>query len=313
MYGDDDEEEYIKEEAREASVPAAQRVKDVEENFYANLSCARFRYVPARPGLKSWTFFAVYAFIWLVLAVVYVYTSVSYKNVWIIIFGLVFLAGMALGAVFVIRGVVFYYYDLYVCRVGDGVVNVLFSHWNKDVTVYFSHNKILRAHKGAVEERREYAYQYVGTHLLFNKFKADVKYVPNAEETIAALSNDGGTARLKVKDGLPAGITYAPPPSFRSEFGAIKYLKLVEYEAAEIPPVPGYLARECARRGWILPERAAVSGDIGKDAERPAAREEKKEAEKAARAEKRKAAKIAREKFRRSDEDVAYGDDDDED
>ena len=164
-----------------------------------------------------------------------------------------------------------------------------------------------------MEERREYAYQYVGTHLLFNKFKADVKYVPNAEETIAALSNDGGTARLKVKDGLPAGITYAPPPSFRSEFGAIKYLKLVEYEAAEIPPVPGYLARECARRGWILPERAAVSGDTGKDAERPAAREEKKEAEKAARAEKRKAAKIAREKFRRSDEDVAYGDDDDED
>ena len=167
MYGDDDEEEYIKEEAREASVSAAQRVKDVEENFYANLSCARFRYVPARPGLKSWTFFAVYAFIWLVLAVVYVYTSVSYKNVWIIIFGLAFLAGMALGAVFVIRGVVFYYYDLYVCRVGDGVVNILFSHWNKDVTVYFSHNRILRAHKGAVEERREYAYQYVGTHLLF--------------------------------------------------------------------------------------------------------------------------------------------------
>ena len=77
--------------------------------------------------------------------------------------------------------------------------------------------------------------------------------------------------------------------------------------------MPGYLARECARRGWLLPERAAVYGDTGKDAERPAAREEKKEAEKAARAEKRKAAKIAREKFRRSDEDVAYGDDDDED
>ena len=33
MYGDDDEEEDIKEEVREAGVPAAQRVKDVEENF----------------------------------------------------------------------------------------------------------------------------------------------------------------------------------------------------------------------------------------------------------------------------------------
>ena len=61
------------------------------------------------------------------------------------------------------------------------------------------------------------------------------------------------------------------------------------------------------------PERAAVAGDTGKDAERPAAREEKKEAEKAGRAEKREATKIAREKFGRREEDVAYGDDDDED
>ncbi len=309
MYEDDDEEEY-EEAPRAEKIPAEKRIKDVEENFYARLSCARFKYVPARPGLKSWTFFAVYAVLWFILAVVYIYTSVSYKNVWIIIFGLLFLAGMAFGAVFIIRGVVFYYYDMYVCRVGDKVVNILFSHWNKDVTIYFSHDKILRARKGSVEERNEYAYQYVGTHLLFNKFKAEAKYVPNTEETIAALSSDGGTARLRVEGDMPASITYAPPPSLRSEFGAIKYLKLIDMTAEQMPPLPECLVRECKRLGYKLPDLARTD-EGGKEEER--ARQERNEKKRAQRqaAKKRGSAKHKSEK--RSDKDGGYEDDDDED
>ena len=312
MYEDDDEEEY-EEAPRAEKIPAEKRIKDVEENFYARLSCARFKYVPARPGLKSWTFFAVYAVLWFVLAVVYIYTSVSYKNVWIIIFGLLFLAGMAFGAVFIIRGVVFYYYDMYVCRVGDKVVNILFSHWNKDVTIYFSHDKILRARKGSVEERNEYAYQYVGTHLLFNKFKAEAKYVPNTEETIAALSSDGGTARLRVEGDMPASITYAPPPSLRSEFGAIKYLKLLDAEANDIPPIPECLARECEKQGYELPKITSVPEPSAERDEKEEAKEKKRALKRAGKRRERNRRKSEKREIRRSDKDGGYEDDDDED
>ena len=304
MY-EDDEEDYEKQPA--VRMPAAERIERVEENFYSQLSCALFKYVPARPGLKTWAFFAVYAVLWVVLAVVYIYTSVSYKNVWVIILGLAFLVGMALGAVFLIRGVVFYYYDMYVCRVGDNVVGILFSHWNKDVTVYFSHGRILRARKGAVEERGEYAYQYVGTHLLFNKFKADAKYVPGAFETITAVSNDGGTARMRVENDLPAGITYAPPPSLRSEFGAIKYLKLLKMQAEEIPPLPAYLVRECALRGWQLPEGVSTDEEAEQKEKRKRERAREKEREKE---ERKRQRKVEREEERG---DGGYEDDDDDD
>ena len=313
MYEDDDEEEFG-EAPKAERVPAKMRIKDVEENFYARLSCARFKYVPARPGLKSWTFFAAYAALWFILAVVYIYTSVSYKNVWIIIFGLLFLVGMAFGAVFVIRGVVFYYYDMYVCRVGDNVVNILFSHWNKDVTIYFSHDKILRARHGFVEERNEYAYQYVGTHLLFNKFKAEAKYVPNTEETIAALSNDGGTARLRVQGDMPASITYAPPPSLRSEFGAIKYLKLIDMTVEQMPPLPECLVRECKRLGYKLPDLARTDeGGKEEERERQEKNEKKRAQRQAAKKRERNKRKSERRAIKRSDKDDVYEDDDDED
>ena len=67
MY-EDDEEDYEKQPA--VRMPAAERIERVEENFYSQLSCALFKYVPARPGLKTWAFFAVYAVLWIVLAVV---------------------------------------------------------------------------------------------------------------------------------------------------------------------------------------------------------------------------------------------------
>lgn len=264
MFEDDEDEEREQTSAApaaSAAVSAAERIEDVEENFYAGLSRARFRFTPARTDLRAWAFFAVYAAVWLVLLVVYIYTAVRYTRAWLVIVGLIFLAGSALGGVFLIRGAVFYYYDMYVCRVGREVVNLFFPRWNRDVIVYFSRDRILRAHKGAVEERKEYAYQYVGTHLLFNKFNADVKYMNNnMYETITAVSRNNGTARMRILNDLPASVTYVPAPSLRSEFGAVKYLRLAEYKAREpLPALPECLVRECELRGWKLPEGFPVA------------------------------------------------------
>lgn len=260
---EDDDEFFQGDDPSPLRPSAPERIRGVERDFYARLSCARFKYIPAMPGLKSWLFFVGYALAWTILLVVYIYSSVIYTHAWLIIFGIVFLAGMALGGVFLIRGVVFYYYDAYVCRVKDKVVIVMFSKWNRDVTVYFSRDEILRLHRGAVEERGDYAYQYVGTHLLFNKFKTDIKYgAGSAYETISALSANGGTVRMRIENDLPASITYASAPSLRSEFGAVKCLKLVEYAYdGELPALPAALARECRSRGLELPDRFPVGGN----------------------------------------------------
>ena len=256
MYDIDDEEE--EEEQARHRVPAGIRLMQVEKNFYASLTCSRFKYQPAKPGLRSWSFFAAFAVAWVVFAIAYVYTSISYKKIWVVLLGLAFLVCLALGGLFLIRGVIFYYYDMYVSRVGDNVVILLYSKWNKDVTVYFSHDRILRIHRGSVEDRREYAYQYVGTHLLFNKFKAEAKYVANTQETITAFSNDGGTARMRIVHDMPASITFAPPPNLRSEFGAIKYLRLEENDVSSLPAVPEALVRACNKRGWVLPDNICI-------------------------------------------------------
>ena len=58
---EDDDEFFQGDDLSPLRPSAPERIRGVERDFYARLSCARFKYIPAMPGLKSWLFFVGYA------------------------------------------------------------------------------------------------------------------------------------------------------------------------------------------------------------------------------------------------------------
>lgn len=239
----------------------AAEIAAAEKNFFANLTYAKLYYTPVKTGPRNWLFFSVFALTWLLCAVAFTYTAIRSGKALFIVLCLFVLLCMLAGGLSIIRGRLFYYYDLFVFRTGNRIVTFYRPFWNKkSITVYFSHDKIYRYRRGRTEDVSDYAYRYVGSHLLFNKFRNNLRYGQSrpGETVITGSGKGGGAARIRLADGKPQSITFCPSAGRRTEFGEIKYLRFDETgDGAGRIEVPLSLKRVCEKNGLAMPEEGA--------------------------------------------------------